>query len=139
MIILLELFGLCIALSGYVCFGMKYQAQGHPEASYTWEDNSLKFLLFNLTKMANLILAKLDKITISTVGHPIRKYVDRSKPIQFQWLTQPIYIGCAKLYRTLICLTIKVMPSTLIYSLLVKCMELKEARLRQLFCELQVL
>ena len=68
-------------------------------ASYTWEDDSLKFSPFNSTEMADLVLAKLDEITISTVGQPISKYVDRSKPVQFQWLTQPTYIGCAKLYR----------------------------------------
>ena len=68
-------------------------------ASYSWEDASLKFSPFNSTEMADIVLSKLDEITLSTVGQAISKYVDKSKPVQFQWLTQPTYIGCAKLYR----------------------------------------
>lgn len=68
-------------------------------ASYTWEDDSLKLLPFKEEKLADLILDKLKDITISTVGQDITKYIDKNEPVMIQWINEPSYIGCSKLYR----------------------------------------
>ena len=68
-------------------------------ASYTWEDDSLKLLPFNEQELSVLVLTKLTEITYSTVGQDITQYIDTTKPVTIQWLNQPTYIGCAKLYR----------------------------------------
>jgi len=68
-------------------------------ASYTWEDDSLKLLPFNKNELSALVLAKLMEITQSTVGEDITQYIDETKPVTIQWINEPTYIGCAKLYR----------------------------------------
>lgn len=69
-------------------------------ASYTWEDDSLKLLPFDDDALAKLVLSKLEEITTTTVGQNITRYVDKSKPVTLQWISQPSYVGCAKLYRS---------------------------------------
>ena len=68
-------------------------------ASYTWEDDSLKLLPFDEQELSDLVVAKLKEITESTVGQDITKYIDKSKPVTIQWINEPTYVGCAKLYR----------------------------------------
>ena len=68
-------------------------------ASYTWEDDSLKLLPYDEDQLCSLVLNKLKEITVSTVGQDITEYVDSSKPVYIQWITEPTYIGCSKLYR----------------------------------------
>ena len=68
-------------------------------ASYTWEDDSLKLLPYDKAELSALVLAKLKEITMSTVQQDITQYVDQTKPVHIQWITEPTYIGCSKLYR----------------------------------------
>ena len=68
-------------------------------ASYTWEDDSLKLLPFAKDELVNLVLNKLQEITTSTVQQDITAYVDRTNPVTIQWIKEPTYIGCSKLYR----------------------------------------
>ncbi len=68
-------------------------------ASYTWEDDSMKLLAYDEDQLAKLILEKLKEITIQTVGEDITKYIDGDKPIMIQWIKEPSYLGCSKLYR----------------------------------------
>lgn len=68
-------------------------------ASYTWEDDSLKLLPFKQKELAKLILNKLKSITMETTGEDITKYIDGKKPVMIQWINEPSYIGCSKLYR----------------------------------------
>ncbi len=68
-------------------------------ASYTWEDDSLKLLPFDEQKLAEIVLARLAEITLQTTGEDITKYIDKTKPVSIQWITEPNYIGCSKLYR----------------------------------------
>ncbi|WP_029030923.1 flavin monoamine oxidase family protein [Salinarimonas rosea] len=70
-------------------------------ASYTWEDDALKVLAdTNDTILGGKVLAELDRITQSTLGESILKWVDtRQTPTVIHWLLQPTYRGCAKLYR----------------------------------------
>ena len=68
-------------------------------ASYTWEDDAQKFLPFQADELSKLVLSKLSDITTLTTGQDITNYIDESKPVMFQWITQPTYIGCSKLYR----------------------------------------
>jgi tryptophan 2-monooxygenase len=68
-------------------------------ASYTWEDDSLKLLPYDDSTLANMVLATLKEITTSTTGQDITQYIDSTKPVVIQWLREPSYIGCAKLYR----------------------------------------
>ncbi|WP_296385516.1 FAD-dependent oxidoreductase [Winogradskyella sp.] len=69
-------------------------------ASYTWEDDSLKLLPFNEQELSDLVLTKLKEITTSTTGQDITQYVDTNNPVTIQWIKEPSYIGCAKLYRS---------------------------------------
>lgn len=70
-------------------------------ASYTWEDDALKILAdSNDTILGSKVLNELERITQSTLGESIVKYVDtRQAPTVIHWLMQPTYHGCAKLYR----------------------------------------
>lgn len=68
-------------------------------ASYTWEDDSLKLLPYSQEELARLILAKLKEITLKTVGEDITHYIDENSPVMIQWIKEPTYIGCSKLYR----------------------------------------
>jgi monoamine oxidase len=68
-------------------------------ASYTWEDDSLKLLPFEKDKLAEMVMSKLDEITIRTVGQKISEHIDADNPVLFHWITQPTYLGCSKLYR----------------------------------------
>lgn len=68
-------------------------------ASYTWEDDSLKLLPFNEQELSELVLDKLQEITLSTVDQDITQYIDKEKPVSIQWISEPTYIGCSKLYR----------------------------------------
>jgi tryptophan 2-monooxygenase len=68
-------------------------------ASYTWEDDSLKLLPFDEQTLSKKVLDELAHITISTTGEDVTQYIDMTKPVSIQWITQPTYIGCAKLYR----------------------------------------
>jgi monoamine oxidase len=77
----------------------KPQDKGVLLASYTWEDDSLKLLPFNEKELATLVLEELSNITKTTVGQDIAVHVDHSKPVMLQWIKQPTYIGCSKLYR----------------------------------------
>lgn len=69
-------------------------------ASYTWEDDSLKLLPFDEKELSVLVLSKLSQITMQALGQDITRYIDRSKPVTIQWIKEPTYVGCAKLYRT---------------------------------------
>jgi monoamine oxidase len=68
-------------------------------ASYTWEDDSLKLLPYTKEELSKLILAKLRDITMETVGEDVTQYIDTTSPIMMQWIKEPSYIGCSKLYR----------------------------------------
>lgn len=68
-------------------------------ASYTWEDDSLKLLPYGQEQLADLVLAKLRQITTETVGQDVTQYIDRDHPVHIQWISEPHYHGCAKLYR----------------------------------------
>lgn len=69
-------------------------------ASYTWEDDSLKLLPFDIDKLSALVLAELKRITMTTVGQDIVQYIDHTQPVTIQWISEQYYIGCSKLYRT---------------------------------------
>jgi len=68
-------------------------------ASYTWEDDSLKLLPFDQGQLAEMVKEKLDEITMRTVQQKLSDHIDDAHPVMFQWIDQPTYIGCAKLYR----------------------------------------
>jgi hypothetical protein len=68
-------------------------------ASYTWEDDSLKLLPFNEDELVEKVTAKLKQITLGTVGQDITDYIVKDKPVMIQWIKEPTYDGCAKLYR----------------------------------------
>jgi len=68
-------------------------------ASYTWEDDSLKLLPFDQNKLVDLVLTKLQQITLETVQQDITEYIVRGAPVMIQWINEPTYDGCAKLYR----------------------------------------
>ncbi|MGB1450253.1 MAG: FAD-dependent oxidoreductase, partial [Marinirhabdus sp.] len=68
-------------------------------ASYTWEDDSLKLLPYTEKELVAIVLSKLKEITMSTLGEDITQYIDESLPVTIQWIKEPSYIGCAKLYR----------------------------------------
>lgn len=67
-------------------------------ASYTWEDDAVKLLATDPETLANNVLAKLDQITLATVGEKVSTYIS-GNGVVFQWTQQPTYRGCAKLYR----------------------------------------
>ncbi|MEM7269782.1 MAG: FAD-dependent oxidoreductase, partial [Pseudomonadota bacterium] len=69
-------------------------------ASYTWEDDANKLLPFDEAALTETVLGKLREITLETTGEDITRFVDASKPVMIQWIQQPTYIGCAKLYRS---------------------------------------
>jgi tryptophan 2-monooxygenase len=68
-------------------------------ASYTWEDDSLKLLPFDQKQLVEIVTAKLSAITKETVGQDITEYFVKDRPVMIQWIRQPSYDGCAKLYR----------------------------------------
>ncbi len=68
-------------------------------ASYTWEDDSLKLLPLDEKALAEKVLAKLKYITEQTVQQDITEYIDQNRPVMIQWIMEPGYNGCAKLYR----------------------------------------
>eukprot|EP00752_Nemacystus_decipiens_P000155 g155.t1 len=69
--------------------------------SYTWEDDARKLLATSNNDLAEMVLEKLDEITIETCnGARVSSYIDRSTPPQIiHWVLQPTYRGCGKLYR----------------------------------------
>lgn len=68
--------------------------------SYTWEDDAVKVLPEDGKELGELMLQKLDDITVSTVGQKISTYLDVDNgPIVIHWSRQPFSRGCAKLYR----------------------------------------
>jgi tryptophan 2-monooxygenase len=73
--------------------------QGVILASYTWEDDSLKLLPFDQQKLVDLVLTKLRQITVETVQQDITEYIVKDAPVMIQWINEPTYDGCAKLYR----------------------------------------
>lgn len=82
-----------------VSWETKSEDNGVLLASYTWEDDSLKLLPFNEEELKNLVLGKLKYITTTTVGKDITEYIDADKPVKIQWIEEPSYVGCSKLYR----------------------------------------
>ena len=68
-------------------------------ASYTWEDDALKVLPFDKDDLSKKVLGELKRITKQTLNTDITEYIDMTKPVMLQWITQPSYIGCSKLYR----------------------------------------
>jgi len=68
-------------------------------ASYTWEDDSLKVLPYSKEELTKLVLQKLKEITMETVGQDITEYIENDFPVMMQWIKEPTYIGCSKLYR----------------------------------------
>ncbi|MDX1446028.1 flavin monoamine oxidase family protein [Lishizhenia sp.] len=68
-------------------------------ASYTWEDDSLKLLAFNNEELSDIVLKELKSITMETLGEDITEYIDTTKPVSIQWIKEPTYLGCSKLYR----------------------------------------
>jgi tryptophan 2-monooxygenase len=68
-------------------------------ASYTWEDDSLKLLPFDEQALVDKVLGKLRQITLETVQQDITEYIVRDRPVMIQWIMEPGYNGCAKLYR----------------------------------------
>ena len=68
-------------------------------ASYTWEDDSLKLLPYDQHTLVDKVLNKLRQITLETVQQDITEYIVRDAPVMIQWIMQPGYNGCAKLYR----------------------------------------
>lgn len=89
----------CIQDMYALSWASKDEDRGVLLASYTWEDDSLKLLPFDEAALSALVLAKLKEITSSTVGQDITEFIDMAKPVMIQWIKQPTYIGCAKLYR----------------------------------------
>ncbi|HLP56073.1 MAG TPA: FAD-dependent oxidoreductase [Fluviicola sp.] len=81
-------------------WGTKEADNGVVLASYTWEDDSLKLLPFDEKELSRIVMSKLRQITMETVGQDITEHFDHSKPVTIQWIEQPTYVGCAKLYRT---------------------------------------
>jgi len=75
------------------------QDNGVMLASYTWEDDSLKLLPFDQQRLVELVTDRLRQITTETVGQDVTEYFAKDKPVMLQWITQPSYAGCAKLYR----------------------------------------
>ena len=73
--------------------------QGVILASYTWEDDSLKLLPFDQGRLVDLVLAKLQQITLETLQQDITEYIIKDAPVMIQWIHEPTYDGCAKLYR----------------------------------------
>lgn len=82
-------------------YGISWQGtEGVYLVSYTWEDDAVKVLPEDSKELGELMLAKLDEITISTVGRKISDYLDvDSGPTTIHWAKQPYTRGCAKLYR----------------------------------------
>lgn len=68
-------------------------------ASYTWEDDSLKLLPYSEVELSAIVLAKLKEITMTTLGEDITQYIEETLPVTIQWIKEPTYIGCSKLYR----------------------------------------
>lgn len=68
-------------------------------ASYTWEDDSLKLLPCTQDQLVEKVLTKLRQITVETVQQDITEYIVKEAPVMIQWIMQPGYNGCAKLYR----------------------------------------
>jgi tryptophan 2-monooxygenase len=69
-------------------------------ASYTWEDDALKLLAYSDADVAAMVLAELDRITMTTRnGQRISDYVNANDALVFHWTQQLGYNGCAKLYR----------------------------------------
>lgn len=68
-------------------------------ASYTWEDDSLKLLPYDQAGLVDKVLAKLRQITVETVQQDITEYIVKDAPVMIQWIMEPGYNGCAKLYR----------------------------------------
>ncbi len=68
-------------------------------ASYTWEDDSLKLLPFSEEELVAKVIEKIREITVSTVGQDVTQHFVADKPVTLQWILQPSYDGCAKLYR----------------------------------------
>lgn len=68
-------------------------------ASYTWEDDSLKLLPYDEKALVQKVLEKLRQITVETVGQDITAYIAQDRPVMIQWIREPGYNGCAKLYR----------------------------------------
>jgi tryptophan 2-monooxygenase len=68
-------------------------------ASYTWEDDAVKFLSYNDSTLQSMVVDELDRITTSTLKESIKQYVNLANGVVFQWTMQPTYHGCAKLYR----------------------------------------
>ncbi|MDJ0796368.1 MAG: FAD-dependent oxidoreductase [Calothrix sp. MO_167.B12] len=68
-------------------------------ASYTWEDDSLKLLPYDINQLSCLVCKKLAEITLQTVKQDITQYIDHTKPVHIQWINELGYHGCSKLYR----------------------------------------
>lgn len=68
-------------------------------ASYTWEDDSLKLLPYDEATLVDKVMGKLSQITLETVQQDVTEYIDRNAPVMIQWIKEPGYNGCAKLYR----------------------------------------
>ncbi|ASS48203.1 MAG: hypothetical protein A3D31_00035 [Candidatus Fluviicola riflensis] len=81
-------------------WGTKKTDKGVVLASYTWEDDSLKLLPFDEKELSHIVMKRLRQITMETVGQDITAYFDHTKPVTIQWIKEPTYVGCAKLYRT---------------------------------------
>lgn len=81
-------------------YGVRWGTSNTPAllASYTWEDDAVKLLATDPTKLAGKVLDRLDQITNETVKEKVSKYVS-GEGVVFQWTQQPSYRGCAKLYR----------------------------------------
>lgn len=84
-------------------YGLDWKSKPHGRgillASYTWEDDSLKLLPFDVKTLSEKVLKKLQEITIQTTGQDITRYIIGAMPIFIQWIKEPAYHGCAKLYR----------------------------------------
>ena len=76
------------------------KGQGAMLLSYTWEDDAVKMLPEDDKALADLMVSKLDDITMETVGEKISDYLDMAaSPSVIHWARQPYSRGCAKLYR----------------------------------------
>lgn len=80
-------------------FGWDKSDNGVILASYTWEDDSLKLLPYDEKTLADKVLKKLQEITLKTVGQDVTEYIRKDKRVMIQWIKEPSYGGCSKLYR----------------------------------------
>jgi tryptophan 2-monooxygenase len=69
--------------------------------SYTWEDDASKLASFDDVELVDKCVAELDRILLrsTNIGQPISPYIRKEHARVVRWITEPLSLGCAKLYR----------------------------------------